>query len=307
MTLRHLRIFVTVCETGSTTAASEKLYIAQPSISVAIGELEQYYGIHLFDRIGRRLQVTDAGLRFLEYATHIVGLFDEMEREVKNFDATGIIRIGASITIGNYLLPQYAAQFSREHPQMQIRATIQNSDDVQQYVEKNLVDLALIEGPVSHESLKAIPFYQDKLVFFCAPGHPFAGQIIPIEQLASQPLILREPGSAGRDIFDGIMAAHNQPVEPAWQSVSSQAIVRAVQAGMGISVLPYLLIQESLQQQKIRIFQVEGISLSRTLHIIYHRHKFLTPSAKDFIRICQELSIQLPPAAMPHIHPVPHM
>lgn len=304
MTLRHLRIFVTVCETGSTTAASEKLFIAQPSISVAIGELEQYYGIQLFDRIGRRLQITDAGKRFLDYATHIIGIFDEMEREVKNFDATGIIRIGASITIGNYLLPQYTAQFSRDHPQMQIRAIIQNSDDVQQHVEKNLVDLALIEGPVSHDSLVSIPFYQDELIFFCAPTHPFAGQTVSIQQLSSQPLILREPGSAGRDIFDGVMAAHNQPVEPAWQSVSSQAIVRAVQAGMGVSVLPYLLIQESLEQEKIRFFQVEDISLSRILHIIYHRHKFLTPSARDFIQICQQFPVKLPAAALPHIHPL---
>src|SRR5690554_7400796 len=111
MTLRHLKIFVAVCETGGATAAGEKLYIAQPSISLAISELEDYYGIKLFDRIAKRLHVTEAGKHFLQYARHIVALFEDMEKEVKNFDAIGLIRVGTSITIGNYLLSDYIKQF----------------------------------------------------------------------------------------------------------------------------------------------------------------------------------------------------
>lgn len=116
MTLRHLKIFVTVCETNSVTKAGEKLYIAQPSISLAISELESYYGIKLFDRIGKRLQITEAGKNFLQYAAHIVGLFEEMESKVRNFDTIGVLRVGASIAIGNFLLPKYVVEFKKKPP-----------------------------------------------------------------------------------------------------------------------------------------------------------------------------------------------
>ena len=107
MTLRHLRIFTAVCETGSMTAASERLFIAQPSISLAISEMEEYYGVKLFDRISRKLYLTDSGRRALQYARHIIDLMDEMEQGMKNADTVGRRRVGTSITIGSYLLPGY--------------------------------------------------------------------------------------------------------------------------------------------------------------------------------------------------------
>lgn len=143
MTLRHIKIFVAVCETGSATAAGEKLFIAQPSISLAISELEDYYGVKLFDRLSKRLYITEAGKHFLEYASHIVKIFEEMETEIRNFDTQGIIRIGASITIGNYLLPKYVEKFKRLHPNMEVQAIIANSDTIEENLMKNNIDLAL--------------------------------------------------------------------------------------------------------------------------------------------------------------------
>ena len=105
MTLRHLRIFVAVCETGSMTAAASQLFIAQPSISLAVSEMEEYYGVKLFDRISRKLYLTENGRRALQYARHIIDLLDEMEQGVKDLDTVGQLRGGTSITIGTYLLP----------------------------------------------------------------------------------------------------------------------------------------------------------------------------------------------------------
>lgn len=105
MTLRHIKIFIAVCDTGSTTAAAKELYIAQPAVSFAIAELEHYYGQKLFDRISNRLRITEAGRRFLEYSRQIVILFDEMEFEIKNWDSLGSLRIGSNVTIGNNFLP----------------------------------------------------------------------------------------------------------------------------------------------------------------------------------------------------------
>ena len=288
MTLRHLKIFVTVCETGSTTAAGEKLHIAQPSISLAISELEDYYGIKLFDRIAKRLYITEAGKKFLQYATHIVGLFEEMEREIKNFDATGIIRIGVSITIGNYLLPGYITRFKKIHPQMDVKVIIDNSEKIQQYILSNQIDIGLIEGIVYSPYIAEHKFRDDELVMVCGNAHPFANQKnIEISKLQNESFILRESGSAGREIFDSTMTSLGIKILPAWESTSAQAIIRAVQANLGISVLPYLLVKDSLNRKEISQFHIDGIRFQRSFSVIYHQNKFLTESAKDFIALCK--------------------
>ena len=174
MTLRHLKIFVAVFETGSITAAGEKLYIAQPSISLAISELEAYYGIKLFDRISKRLYITASGKHFLQYATHIVGLFEDMEKEVKNFDAHGVIRVGSSITIGNYLLPNNIKAFKEMHPKMEVRVIIDNSKTIEQHILNNYIDIGLIEGIVHSPYIKSEHFMEDELVLICSNTHAFA-------------------------------------------------------------------------------------------------------------------------------------
>ena len=120
MTLRHLRIFVAVCETGSMTAASAQMFIAQPSISLAISEMEEYYGVKLFDRISRKLYLTDNGRRALQYARHLIDLFDEMEQGIRDQDAVGQLRVGTSITIGTYLLPQYINRLKQVYPSVRV-------------------------------------------------------------------------------------------------------------------------------------------------------------------------------------------
>jgi len=288
MTLKHLKIFVTVCETGSATAAGEKLHIAQPSISLAISELEDYYGVQLFDRIAKRLHITEAGKNFLQYATHIVGLFEDMEKEIKNFDTTGIIRIGASVTIGNCLLPGYVTKFKQIHPQMNVRVIIDNSEKIQQYILSSQIDIGLIEGVVHSPYIIEHKFRDDELVMICGNDHPFAYQKnIEISKLQSESFILREAGSAGREIFDSTMTLHGLEIIPVWESTSTQAIVRAVQANLGISVLPYLLVKDSLDRKEISQFQINGIRFQRNFSVIYHKNKFLTESAKDFIALCK--------------------
>ena len=288
MTLRHLKIYVAVCETGSTTAAGEKLHIAQPSVSLAISELEDYYGIKLFDRIGKRLHITEAGKKFLQYATHIAGLFEDMEKEIKNFDAIGIIRIGTSVTIGNCLLPGYIIRFKQMHPQMDVKVIIDNSEKIQQYILSNQIDIGLIEGVVHSSYIIENKFRDDELIMICGNDHPFANQKnIEISKLQNESFILRETGSAGREIFDSTMTSHGLKIEPAWESTSTQAIVRAVKANLGISVLPYLLVKDSLERKEISQFWIKGIRFKRSFSVIYHRNKFLTESAKNFIALCR--------------------
>ncbi|HHW22798.1 MAG TPA: LysR family transcriptional regulator [Clostridiaceae bacterium] len=264
------------------------MHIAQPSISLAISELEDYYGIKLFDRIAKRLHITEIGKSFLQYATHIVGLFEDMEKEIKNFDVTGLIRIGASITIGNNLLPRYITELKQIHPQMDVKVIIDNSEKIQQYILSNQIDIGLIEGIVHSSYIIEHKFRDDELVMICGNDHPFAKQKnIEISKLQSESFILREAGSAGREIFDSTMTSYGIKILPAWESTSTQAIIRAVQANLGISVLPYLMVKDSLERKEISQFQLIGIRFKRNFSVIYHQNKFLTQSAKDFISLCK--------------------
>lgn len=287
MTLRHIKIFVAVCECGSVTAAADKLFIAQPAASLAISELEDYYGVKLFDRISKRLHITETGKQFLQYATHIVSLFDVMEKEIKNWDNIGILRVGTSITIGNYLLPNYVGEFQRRFPDIQIKAIIDNTESIVERVLKNEVDFGLIEGNPNSSFLISENFMDDKLVAICAKNHKWADKdTISINQLKDEKFILREKGSAGREIFESILRIHGISAEPIWESVSSQAIIRAVSKGIGVSVLPYLLVKESLERGEIKSVAIKDISLERKFSVIYHKNKFLTESANEFIKMC---------------------
>ena len=146
MTLRHLRIFLTVCEAGSMTGAANRLFTAQPSVSLAIREMEEYYGVKLFDRISKKLFLTEAGHQVLEYARHIIALFDEMEQEVRNPDMSGTLRVGTSITVGTFLLPGYVKELTRLYPELRVEARIENSNNIEKCVLSNEIDLGVIEG-----------------------------------------------------------------------------------------------------------------------------------------------------------------
>ena len=141
MTIRHMIIFRTVCENGyNSTKAAEVLHMTQPAVSLAIKELEQYYGVHLFDRIGRRLQITDAGQHFLQYAIHISDLFSDMETRLRDWDSKGVLRIGASITIGSQFLPNYVKAFSELCPELDVRVTVEQSERLEQKILANELD-----------------------------------------------------------------------------------------------------------------------------------------------------------------------
>ena len=288
MTIRHLKVFIAVCETGSATAAGQKLFIAQPSISATIAELEQHYGVRLFDRISNRLHITELGKRFLEYATHIVGLFDEMEAAMQNADSGGVVRIGASSTIGNGLLPQYMADFNTAHPDTEVKVVIDNSETIQRLIAENQIDIGLIEGLPHNPYILHQQFPGDELVLICSLTHPYNGRRdIELDALTNETFIMREMGSAGREFFDHVMVAHGIKIEPSYESSSTQAIIRSVQVGLGVSVLPYLLAKDSLLREEVGRFWLKDIDFHRNFSIIYHKNKFLSSVAKDFIAHCK--------------------
>lgn len=287
MTIRHLKIFVAVCEEGSMTKAGQKLFMAQPTVSLAISELEKHYGIKLFDRLSKRLYLTDAGRKLLPYAQHIVLMFNEMEAGAQDLNNSGTLRIGASVTIGNRLIPSLLKAFRMNRPNVAVKIRVDNSKKIEQAVLDNGIDLGLIEGVPHSTQFVNEPFLDDELVLLFARGHRWESQaLVTPDQLKDEPFLARECGSGGREILESALLLHDIKLEPTWESISTQAIVQAVANGMGVAVLPLLLVEPLLTQGILVTRPIEGISLKRKFTIIYHKNKYITDIMREFIALC---------------------
>ena len=292
MTLRHMKILVEVYRQNSVTKAAQALHLSQPSVSLALRELEDYYGVTLFERVGRRISPTECGREFYGYAVHVVSLMDELETRMRNWDAIGTVRIGATVTIGTYLLPGLVRRYQAEFPALHVDVQVCRASQVEQLVLDNRIDLGLIETQPEHEELVAVPFSRDELQAIVPPSSPLAGRgKVTIQELAQLPFLMREPGSAGRKALDGYLALHRLSVQPAWESVSTQALIKAVVEGLGVAVLPKLLIQQDVVSGNVVPLTLQE-PLRRTLNIVYHKRKYLSESMQRFIALCRETGEQ---------------
>lgn len=296
MTLRHMNIYRAVCDCGcNTTRAAEHLAMTQPAVSLAIKELELYYGIVLFDRIGRRLQLTSAGQRFYQYASRISAQFEDMEREMRNWDTHGILRVGASITIGSQFMPGYVTAFSERCPNTQVLVTIAPADQLEQGLLSNTLDFALSEGISHNPTLCCTAYMDDRLIIIGSPKTGFRpGQVLSQAEFRRQRFLLREPGSGTREIFDRAAANAGFSVTPIWEAMSTTALVNAVISGLGIAVLPFRMVQRPLSRGLIVELRAEGMDFRRSFHIVHHRDKYLTPSARTFMELCVESGQEQP-------------
>ena len=273
-----MKIFEAVFRHSNITKAAEELHLAQPSVSVAVRELEEYYGICLFERLGRRIVPTELGKEFYGYALHIVSLFDEMEQKIRNWDALGVIRIGASITIGTHILPPLLKQYQALYPELRTEVTIGKSAVIEQHILENKIDIGLIENQSEHPDINVLPFMEDYMQAVVAPDHPLAGcSQVTLEQLAQYPFLMREKGSAGREILDACFALEQITVHPLWESASTQAIVRGVAEGLGVAVLPCLLVRKNIEEHTVKMIPFPQ-PLTRKLNLIWHRNFYLSSS-----------------------------
>lgn len=289
MTLRHMNIFCAVCENNcSTTRAAAALNMTQPAVSLAIKELEQYYGVVLFDRLGKRLSISETGRRFYEYATHINTLFHDLELTLKNSEKTGLIRVGASISIGAHFLPTYIRSFGESHPDIKIKVYIEPSEMIEERILSSDLDFALTEGLVFNSDIIFEEYMEDSLKVVCSKESDFFnGQTISLDEFKAQPFLLRESKSASRGLLDAVIKQAGIAITPAWESFSTIAIINGVISNLGIAALPGRFVRSYIDDGSLKELHVEGLSFNRTFKVIYHKDKFLTPSVRAFIELCK--------------------
>ncbi|MGX9742555.1 DNA-binding transcriptional regulator YeiE [Pseudocitrobacter corydidari] len=284
ITLRQLEVFAEVLKSGSTTQASQMLALSQSAVSAALTDLEGQLSVQLFDRVGKRLVVNEHGrllypraLALLEQATEIEQLFRE---------DNGAIRVYASSTIGNYLLPEMIGRYRRDFPDLPIELSVGNSQDAINAVADFRVDIGFIEGPCHSADIVAEPWLEDELVVFAAPDSPLLEGEVTLARLSAQPWILREKGSGTREIVDYLLLSHLPQFRLGMELGNSEAIKHAVRHGLGISCLSRRVIAEQLESGKLVEVTVPLPGLNRTLWRIHHRQKHLSNALLRFLRYC---------------------
>ncbi len=271
----------------SITRAAKKLFVSQPAISNAIKEMENYYQTPLFDRMSKRLYLTEAGNTVYQYAQHISGLFEELELTLSSQATMQSLRIGSSITIGTYFMPDYIKTFSQISPNIKTFVTIDSSEVIEKLILSNELDFALIEGSIHSEHILSKDFKEDELALICAPNSPLLKrETLTMDEVSKQPFLMREKNSGTRESAEALFTLHHSFVTPIWESTSTEAIIHAVAKGIGISILPLKLVQDSINRGEISRLNVKSLQFYRQFHIIYHKNKYLTPAALSFMNLC---------------------
>ncbi|WP_367299479.1 DNA-binding transcriptional regulator YeiE [Hafnia alvei] len=284
ITLRQLEVFTEVLKCGSTTQASSALSLSQSAVSAALSDLETQLSVRLFDRVGKRLVVNEHGrllypkaMALLEQAGEIEALFQS---------EAGALRIAASSTIGNYILPKMIAGYRRDFPAVPLELNVGNSRDVINAVADFRVDLGLIEGPCHMPDLLTQTWQQDELVVFAAPDHPLLQAPVTLDALARAPWILREAGSGTREVVEHILLSHLSHFDLVMELGNSEAIKHAVRYGIGISCLSRRVIEEQLQTGVLVEVPVPLPRLNRALYLIHHRQKHMSKALERFLSYC---------------------
>jgi DNA-binding transcriptional LysR family regulator len=285
ITLRQLEIFRAVYQEGTVTAAAQRIGLSQAATSQALAELENLLERRLFDRHGRRIVLNAAGRRLLPAAAEIL----DRVRDIEGAAAHGPVRIRlcASLTAGNYMLPPHIARFARSHPDYQFHVELGNTEQVVESLLRFKTDAGWIEGLLQHPDLTAFPWREDELAIVARPDHPLAGRRASADELNQAQWVLREQGSGTRAVFEGAMAGRFQPARPPLEFGGIEAIKNAVLAGAGVACISRCAVAGELAERRLRRVQTPWLDLRRQITVLLHREKYLDAGLRQFLLECR--------------------
>ena len=283
MTLRHLTIFSEVCHQLSITKAADRLNMSQPAVSTAIRELESYYQTRLFERMNRRLYLTQAGEYLLHHADAVLAELDETKKHLADAASAAQIRIGSNVSFGQSYLADIITSFRQKYPDIPVLVTIQNSGSVEELLLRNQLDFAIADDLSDSESFHRRLLLSEDVVAACSPDCAFLPDIIPPESLSRVPLLLREKGRGSRTVTDQLLRAYGVNATIAAESISTQILIEFALRGHGLLLLPRAVLAPYFSAGALVPVAIAGVSLSRSYYLVYHRSKFLTQSMRRFL------------------------
>ncbi len=285
MTLDQLRIFIAVAEREHVTQAAAALNLTQSAVSAAISALEDRHAVRLFDRVGRRIVLTDAGRLFLDEARAVLARSEQAERLLGDLAGLkrGTLRLAASQTVANYWLPPLMQQFHAAHPGFALELATGNTADVARMVHAATVDLGFVEGEIADAALSIRSLPGDDLALVVAPGHPWA---TGAKDLQSSAWVLREPGSGTRAVFETVLAQHGlstDDIDIALELPTNEAVRAAVEAGAGASILSMLVVESAIASG--RLVRVDIALPPRRFHMLRHKERHLSLAEQRFLEL----------------------
>ncbi len=293
MSDRRLKVFHTVARLLSFTKAAESLHMTQPAVTFQVRQLEEYFNTRLFDRTHNKVNLTPAGERVAEFAERIFDLYAEMENSVRDLtgEISGALTIGASTTIAEYMLPALLGEFKNRYPDINLRLKVSNSEGIVSMVEHNVIDLGVVESPVSNKNLIVEVCHDDQLVVVAEPGHELVrrGGKVKAAEIVKYPFISREEGSGTRDVIMHYLL--QEKINPGDMNLSlelgsPEAIKGAVEAGMGITIISRSIIDKELKLNRLAELQLDP-PLSRPFSFVRQRQKFRVTVMEELLDFAQ--------------------
>jgi DNA-binding transcriptional LysR family regulator len=285
---RRLQVFHTVARLLSFTKAAEALHMTQPAVTFQIRQLEEYFNTRLFDRSHNRISLTAAGETVFGYSERIIGMYNEMENEVRKLtgDVVGLLMIGASTTIAEYVLPGLLGEFQSRFPQVKLRLNVSNSVGIVQMVENNEIDVGIVESPVTNKNLTVEVCWHDKLVLICPPKHELAGRDkVHVTELVDYPFLCREEGSGTREVISQYLGESGMKLSDTnllFEFGSPESVKSAVEAGLGLSIISQATLTKELKLNTLAAVALDP-PLERPFSLVYQRQKYRLRAMEEFL------------------------
>ncbi|MFC6633961.1 LysR family transcriptional regulator [Microbulbifer taiwanensis] len=288
--LRQLEVFLACAHHENVSRAAESLNMSQSAASTALKEFEQQFELRLFERTGKRLRLNELGRQLWPRAEELLERARELEQTLATHRDLGRLKIGATLTIGNYLAAGIMARYMEEQPGTRVELEVDNTSAIAEGVLNFELDLGLIEGELNHPDLEMIPWRDDELVVFCAPGHPLAGRKrLTDRDLVAATWITRESGSGTRQSFERAMAGLLPQLHIRLELQHTEAIKRAVEAGLGISCLSRVSLADALKRGSLVELPVPQRDLSREFYFALHRQKYRSAGIERWLELCRQV------------------
>lgn len=300
-TLRQLELFETIARLGSFTRAAEELYLTQPTVSMQIKKLTDTVGMPLFEQIGKKIYLTDAGHELHQTCRGIAEHLSNFEMIVANMKGlkTGKLRL-AVVTTAKYFAPRLLGTFCQQYPGVDVSLKVSNRERVLERMANNLDDLYILGQPPDDVDVVAEPFLENDLVVMAPANHPLAGKKkIPISALAGEPFLLREAGSGTRIAIERVFGEAGLDMKVRMELGSNEAIKQAVIGGLGVSILSSHTFEPGASNDQFAVLDVQGFPIKRHWYFVYPSGKHLSIIAKTFIEHLKHASASEQRKAVP--------
>ena len=290
MEIRDLQVFLSVSRHLNFTRAGEELHLSQPSVSVRISALQRELGGKLFEQIGKRIVLTEAGKVLIPYAMKVIAALDDAYYAIGELQGLqrGLLTIGASTTPGMYVLPKVIAEFKRLHPRIDVRLRIRDTHQIEDAVAANEFDFGFVGGHLAGSDVEVLPWRTDQIILIVPPKHALARRrSIKAKELEKESFVLRETGSATRATIAGHVETKGIRLHAIAELENPESLKRAVQSGLGIAFISSLAVETELKNRSLIAVRVSDLVIKRELKIVHRRDKHLSKSALEFIRLAR--------------------